>query len=347
VVLLRPLANSSGFDVQYQNIGEISNKGIEITAAADLVRRGAFSWNTRLTYARNRNRVERMRTPGDTIFSEYLNIVAEGLPVGVFYGAVHQKDANGNIMFTGAGGVPRRYRVCNKAACPTAGDSVIVREVLGDPNPDFTASLSNTFNLNDNLQFSFLLDGRFGNEVANFTRRIQDFFGLSEDTEREINGERPRGFYTQNSERHVLYEAFVEDGSFIKLRELALGYTFAQPWVRGRLGAESVTLRVAGRNLHTWTDYSGIDQEVNLFGGSTVARGVDFVTTPSPRSLTVLPRNSRPSTRKGISSIARSTRSPSSPGQRLSIRTGRRPCLAFAGASASSNGPSNQSASIR
>ncbi|HLM67019.1 MAG TPA: TonB-dependent receptor, partial [Longimicrobium sp.] len=56
VVLLRPLANSSGFDVQYQNIGEISNRGIEITAAADLVRRGALNWNTRLIYARNRNR---------------------------------------------------------------------------------------------------------------------------------------------------------------------------------------------------------------------------------------------------------------------------------------------------
>ncbi len=68
---------------------------------------------------------------------------------------------------------------------------------------------------------------------------------------------------------------------------MALGYTFSQPWVRGRLGAESVSLRVAGRNLHTWTNYSGLDPEVNLFGGSTVARGVDFVTTPIPRSLSV------------------------------------------------------------
>lgn len=288
VVLLRPLPNSSGFDVQYQNIGEISNKGIEITAGADLVRRGGFSWNSRVIYARNRNRVERMRTAGDTIFSEYLNIVAEGQPVGVFYGAVHARDAQGNIMYTGPNGIPRRYRVCSRpAGCPGANDSTIVRQVLGDPNPEFTASWANTLSLNDNLQLSVLLDGRFGNEVANFTRRIQDYFGLSESTEREIAGEAPRGFYTLNAERHVLYEAFVEDGSFIKLREIALGYTFTQPWVRGRLGAESVSLRVAGRNLHTWTDYSGIDPEVNLFGGSTIARGVDFVTTPIPRSLTV------------------------------------------------------------
>ncbi|MBW3571249.1 MAG: SusC/RagA family TonB-linked outer membrane protein, partial [Gemmatimonadetes bacterium] len=149
------------------------------------------------------------------------------------------------------------------------------------------ASFSNTMNFGDNLQFSFLLDGRFGNEVANFTRRIQDYFGLSPATELEIEGTVPAGFHTLNIERHLLYEAFVEDGSFVKLREVALGYTFGQPWVRGRLGAESVTLRVAGRNLHTWTDYSGLDPEVNLFGGSTVARGVDFVTTPIPRSLVV------------------------------------------------------------
>ena len=296
VVLLRSLASSSGFDVQYQNIGEISNRGIEITAGADLVRRGGFNWNSRLTYARNRNRVERMRAPGDTIFSEYLNIVAEGLPVGVFYGNYYPRDANGNIILypkNAAGAFVFNDTLCTTGAAEPCFPArareggTVMRKVLGDPNPDFTASFSNTLSLGDNLQFSFLLDGRFGNEVANFTRRIQDYFGLSEATEREIEGEVPTGYHTLNGERHLLYEAFVEDGSFVKLREVALGYTFTQPWVRGRLGAESVSLRVAGRNLHTWTDYSGIDPEVNLFGGSTVARGVDFVTTPIPRSLVV------------------------------------------------------------
>ncbi|MBW3656269.1 MAG: TonB-dependent receptor, partial [Gemmatimonadetes bacterium] len=295
VVLLRSLQSSSGFDVQYQNIGEISNRGLEITAGADVVRRGRFNWNTRLTYARNRNNVERMRAPGDTIFSEYLNIVAEGLPVGVFYGAYYPRDAQGNIILYPKNG---NAFVFNDTLCTTGPvepcfpararvNGAVARKVLGDPNPDFTAALSNTLSLGENLQFSFLLDGRFGNEVANFTRRIQDFFGTSEATEREISGEVPTGFHTLNGERHLLYEAFVEDGSFVKLREVALGYTFGQPWVRGRLGAESLSLRIAGRNLHTWTNYSGIDPEVNLFGGSTVARGVDFVTTPIPRSLSV------------------------------------------------------------
>lgn len=296
VVLLRSLQSSSGFDVQYQNIGEISNRGLEVTLGADVVRRGGFSWNSRLTYARNRNEVERMRAPGDTIFSEYLNIVAEGLPVGVFYGAYYPRDANNNIILYPKNG---SAFVFNDTLCTTGpaepcfpgrargANGVVLKRVLGDPNPDFTASLGNTLSFGQNLQLSFLLDGRFGNQVANFTGRIQDFFGLSENTEREIANEVPTGYYTLNGERHVLYEAFVEDGSFVKLREVALGYTFDQPWVRGRLGAESLSLRIAGRNLHTWTNYSGIDPEVNLFGGSTVARGVDFVTTPIPRSLSV------------------------------------------------------------
>nr|MDQ3389144.1 SusC/RagA family TonB-linked outer membrane protein [Gemmatimonadota bacterium] len=275
LVLLVPQSLSSGFSVQYQNIGEISNKGVELTLGAEVLRRGSFGWNTRLTYAANRNRVETLRTAADTIFSEYLNIVTEGQPVGVFYGATYQRDGDGNLVLTA--GKPRRNRV----------NGVVTREVLGDPNPDFTAALNNDFNFGDNLQLSFLLDGRFGNDVANFTRRIQDYFGLGPQTQLEI--EDPNvvtGFGTLNIERHLTYEEFVEDGSFVKLREIALSYALPGRWAR-RAGAESAQLRLAGRNLYTWTDYSGVDPEVNLFGGSTIARGVDFVTTPIPRTFSV------------------------------------------------------------
>jgi hypothetical protein len=76
----------------------------------------------------------------------------------------------------------------------------------------------------------------------------------------------------------------VEDGSFVKLRELSVKHTLDYPWVRA-LGPQSVTVSVAGRNLHTWTKYSGIDPEVNLFSANTVARGVEFGTSPIPRTV--------------------------------------------------------------
>jgi len=88
--------------------------------------------------------------------------------------------------------------------------------------------------------------------------------------------------YTLNGDRIANYEEYVEDGSFVKLREIAVSYRFDQPFVR-RLGAESIDLRLAARNLMTWTDYSGLDPEVNMFSANTVARGVDFATTPVPR----------------------------------------------------------------
>lgn len=275
LVLRVPLQLSSGFDVQFQNIGTITNRGVELTLGADLLQRRSFGWETRLTYAANRNKVEKMRTAADTIFSEYLNVVTEGEPVGVFVGNVFERNADGSL-FLDAAGKPRRLRQ----------NGVLVKELLGDPNPDFTAALNNDFTFGDNLRLSFLLDGRFGNDVANFTRRIQDFFGLGPNTAQEISGERAAGYGTLNNERHLAYEEFVEDGSFVKLREVALGYSLPDAWVRAS-GADAVQIRLSGRNLYTWTEYSGVDPEVNVFGGSTIARGVDFVTTPIPRTFSV------------------------------------------------------------
>ena len=127
--------------------------------------------------------------------------------------------------------------------------------------------------------------------MANFTRRITEYFGTDKAVEQEIQREIDRQTdpnllplqYTLNRSRLLNYEEYVEDGGFIKLREIALSYRFDQPFVRS-FGASSIDLRVAGRNLITWTDYSGLDPEINIFSANTVARGVDFATTPVPRT---------------------------------------------------------------
>jgi hypothetical protein len=75
---------------------------------------------------------------------------------------------------------------------------------------------------------------------------------------------------------------FVEDAGFVKLREVTVAYTFEQPWVR-RLGTTSVNVALSGRNLHTWTDYTGIDPESNVLG-QNVGRGLDFFNNPQTRS---------------------------------------------------------------
>jgi TonB-dependent starch-binding outer membrane protein SusC len=290
LVLSVPLPASSGALRQFQNIGVLTNKGVELALSTINLARPNFTWRSRLTYAANRNRIERLSASSDTIVIGYLNAVVEGQPIGVFYGGVYQRDASGNRIHrdTTIGGnlyrnMPRRLR-----------DSVVVggvvtsrpfaNRIIGDPNPDFTMALLNTFELPRGIELSVLLDGRFGNDVANFTRRITEFFGADKNVEREITGDTTAFTFARNPIGRInIYEEYIEDGSFVKLREVALSIPLSASLVN-RIGANGATIRLAGRNLHTWTDYTGLDPEVNLFSESTVARGVDFATLPLPRT---------------------------------------------------------------
>src|SRR5690606_13120440 len=135
-----------------------------------------------------------------------------------------------------------------------------------------------------------LLDGVFGHDIWNQTQRIMDRFEVGPFFDRQLRGES----HTIDGHTFPIDDAYrisyfgveanyLEDGSFVKLREVSLAYnvpaTFAQ-----RFGANSLTLEVAGRNLLTFTDYTGYDPETNMFGTATVARGTDFANYPNPRT---------------------------------------------------------------
>jgi TonB-dependent starch-binding outer membrane protein SusC len=296
LVLDVPIHLSAGFSTQFQNVGEVTNRGLEVSLNTLNVQRPDFTWRSRLSYATNRNRVERLF--GDTerlpLFG-YMNAVIEGQPIGVFWGRVFARNPDGSIREGNLtiGGETFRSPLRAQDTTVVGGVTTISDrfEIIGDPTPDFTMSLNNEFSLGRNLNLNFLLDGRFGGDVSNFTRRIQEYFGLHPNNIREIEnaelrGGNVRGYYTLNTHRHVIFEEWVEDASFVKLREVALRYRFDQPWVRA-FGGRSLELTLAGRNLATWTNYSGLDPEVNLFAANTVARGVDFGTTPVPRTVVV------------------------------------------------------------
>ncbi len=288
LVLSVPVSITTGAQSQFQNIGVIRNRGIEGALNTVNVARPNFGWSSRLTFSANRNRVEELATSADTIATRYLNVVVEGQPVGVFYGRYYVRDDAGNIVYT-----PRTVTTFGKTetlllpTVATGANGTPLQKILGDPNPDWVASLGNTFTVGRSLELSFLLDGRFGNDIWNGSRRILELFGAAKVVEREISGDTVfRTFSLNPAGRSLLYEAYIEDGSFVKLREVALQYRIGENIAR-RFGVGGMNLRVAGRNLYTWTDYTGLDPEVNLFSANTVARGVDFGTTPIPRTLVV------------------------------------------------------------
>lgn len=286
LVLSVPLPPSTGFQSQFQNVGELKDRGFEMTLETLNIDREDLRWTTRLQVARNQNEVQSLRTPGDTLTfgfgGSFSNAVVEGHPVGAFYGNFTDTDADGNPVIDEATGLPVRAR--NEAG-------TLENRILGDPEPDFTASLRSTVSVDDRLTVDFLLDGRFGNDMANLTQRIQEFFGTAEVVEEEIERAVARMDdpslqpiqYTLNGELIGNFGRYIEDGTFVKLRELSVRYQLGSGVAR-TLGASSASLRLAARNLFTLTDYSGLDPEINSFGASTVSRGLDFANTPIPRS---------------------------------------------------------------
>jgi TonB-linked SusC/RagA family outer membrane protein len=185
--------------------------------------------------------------------------------------------------------------------------------IIADPNPRYTMSYSSNFRWHK-LALSGLLDVRKGGSVWNGTRGILDFFGTGKDTEMRTvtNGQYgvnyalnvypttagpgkndvpfksptdwENWFLGDGGGFGTVGEQFVEDGSFAKLREVSLTYTFDQPFLKNATGFSSVDVRLAGRNLKTWTKYSGFDPEVNLGGAEFLTQGLDYFINPPTRS---------------------------------------------------------------
>jgi len=267
LLLFRPLATSTGYTQRFENIGEMSNKGVELLLRSINVESDRLRWETTVTYSRNRNRVEKLTVA--PFVSGYANRVEQGQPLGFFYGRYYQRDASGAILLDALG----------RPVSSTASRKI------GDPNPDWMGSLLNEVQVGRHVRLRVLLDGTFGNDVLNFSRRILDIFGTGRDAERELlpfgdPDKLPSGYLFA---RRNIFEEYVEDGSFVKLREVSLSYRLPDEVARG-LRARSGELTVAGRNLYTWTKYTGYDPEMNLFGQLTLERGNDFATVPIPRT---------------------------------------------------------------
>lgn len=152
---------------------------------------------------------------------------------------------------------------------------------MGNPWPDWSGSLFNEFRVGSHWSASFLLDGSFGAELWNQTQRIMDGLQAGPLYDRVLRGEMTPA---ELARHRSIWEAYLEDASFIKLRDVTVRYSTDAQFLRN-VGVGRMDLELIGRNLKTFTDYSGYDPEINMFGLSTVERGTDFAVYPNARTI--------------------------------------------------------------
>ncbi|MDX1761061.1 MAG: SusC/RagA family TonB-linked outer membrane protein [Christiangramia sp.] len=270
LLLPRELSPSTGFSSRIENVGNLENEGIELLLKGTPVRTEDFNWDVTATYTKNENVVTKVAGGGQFALagSFATNYVIEGEPLGVFYRQFYARDADGSISLD-ENGYPFGGRTEEGASS----------KVIGDPNPDWFGSLINEFRFK-NFDLRVQLDAVQGFDVFNWNRRLLDnvIFGGGSNVGEELLGNRPKGY---GGAQANIFEEFVEDGSFVKLREVSLAYTFYKPFNY----IDNIRLSAVGRNLVSWDDYSGWDPEINSAGQSNGVRGFDFAGVPIPRTI--------------------------------------------------------------
>lgn len=281
---------STGYSSSLQNYGSVSNKGLEFTVnSKNFV--GKFNWETSANISFNRNKVIKLGGGVDSYISNGY-IVKVGEPLGLFYGCVTdgvlqsgEEEAKGK--YTGQG-TPKAGDLLYK---DIDGDGTFVsssdREIIGKAQPDFIFGLNNTFSY-AGFDLNVFFHGVIGNDIHNANKQQLELFSGQQNaditatqrwTESNPSLTIPRA---KLDPAQIVSSRFIENGSFVRLRNLSLGYTFGQN-VTKSLGISSLRLYASATNLLTWTNYSGFDPEVTS-GSNTERQGYDSGIYPVARS---------------------------------------------------------------
>jgi len=318
-ILLISLTNASGYSARIINAGLIQNQGIEVTLNITPIRKQNFSWDVAVNFSRNRSEVKELfKDPvsGQEITSylmasRYVLVEARiGEQMGDMYGIGYQRVSDDpESAYYDPTGQNVGQIVYNSQGKPIATPNTIK---LGNYNPDYLMGINNNFRYKG-LSLGFLFDFRVGGEVYSHTQTVGREGGqIKETLEGRANGydlsvegngvtgegvvQNADGTFSANNteltarEWHTSYtlgrrliEGVVYDASFVKLRELRLGYTLPNK-LFGNSSLRDFTVSLVGRNLALWTDVPHIDPETSSTSGGTVIPGVESVALPSVRS---------------------------------------------------------------
>jgi TonB-linked SusC/RagA family outer membrane protein len=299
LLLAVQLPAASGFYSSVQNIGDIENKGIEMGLNTINIQTNNFTWNTNLTFTANRNKVLKLATEGGRISNSPYQITQVGLPISSFYLInklgifMNSDELEGAALFhprTEAGDI--KFEDVNNDGVINQND----RKIVGNPWPDFVWGMTNNFKWKDfNLNISivgsqgaqtYLESGGalMGSNGVQNGLAIQDRRWRSE--EDPGDGIIPRAIRSNHALGFGASSNFLFDASFIRIRNVMLGYDMPQDLVsRFKLTGMNVYTSIA--NLYTFTDYPGYDPESSTTGDNVVNAGIDYLNYPLPRTFTL------------------------------------------------------------
>jgi len=279
----RFIAPTTGFSSLLDNFGSLENKGFEIVLTGSPVVSKDFRWDVTAIYNHNRNKAINI---GQALILLSTNAgapvaIIQGQPIGVFYGTFFATN-NGSLVKNAAGIPVTELGTQNSVLVytPARGANGLpsgstLRKIVGDPNPDWTGSLVNELTYK-RFGLRIQLDALQGAEVWNADWRTRQGVGNGKEAEKEDLGQLPRGYVAGV---YAIEEWRVDDGSYVKLRELSLSYDFGKV-----KSISNISVSFSGRNLISWDNYKGYDPEVNAGGQSTILRGIDFGAVPIPKT---------------------------------------------------------------
>lgn len=300
-----------GIDAPYSNLGELENRGYDITLGYNTKTGNNFSWNSNLVFSHYKNEllsiqdglplIQQVNTNGFQPVVVTNTLV--GQPIGVFYG--YKTDGlfntldelnNAPLQFgQTVGTAPGQTYLGDVKYVDINGDGIIDendRTVIGNPHPDFTFGFTNTFKYK-NFDLSIFMQGSVGNDIMNLTRRSgisnsglflnQLDEALNYWTPENTNTSIPRPIGSSGNTNLEISDRFVEDGTYLRIQNLTLGYNLPLNIISK---AKLTRLRIYGaaQNLLTFTRYSGFDPEVGAFNQSVLLTGIDNGRFPTPRT---------------------------------------------------------------
>ncbi|GAB3496410.1 TonB-dependent receptor [Spirosoma knui] len=281
------LPSSLGFVNTIQNVGEVQNKGFEFGVNSNLTT-GAVKWDINANIAFNRNKVMKLYGGQDILggyidintITDYRNILREGQPIGRFWGYIEDGYTEQGLV---------KYKDINGDGAVNTLD----KTYIGDPNPNFIYGFNSTVSYKG-LSLTIFLQGSQGNDILNtssINNTVDYNNGLNMPREVFLDHWTPTNKTAKyplisNKNRINVSDRFVEDGSFMRLKNIQLAYNLPlQQW--GVTWARTVQLYASGQNLLTLTKYSWWDPEVNSNGGAnSTSQGFDQFSYPTSKAIT-------------------------------------------------------------